>query len=159
MGKGLLIVSQGRMPITEGEGCGGSTKGSYLSQKVIPLQLFDSPHSRFCILQPAFHLCVRSNKVQYLGINQAQTRSRAHHLSGELFKQASHYRMLIARPDKRLDLLDQVSRPGSVVGADGMAHCLIEISPLSIPLACSQVQGWHRFAFCLLQPIAQYLRK
>jgi len=37
--KGLLTVSHGGMPITEGEG--GSTKGSYLSRKVIPLQFFD----------------------------------------------------------------------------------------------------------------------
>jgi hypothetical protein len=46
-----------------------------------------------------------------------------------------------------------------LASAEGMMHRLMQISLFGIPLAGSQVQGRHRFAFCLQQPVAQRLRK
>ena len=67
--------------------------------------------------------------------------------------------MFIARPDDRLCWLDQVGDPLPVACADGVTYRLMEDSLLGIPLAGAQVQGSHRFAFRLLQPVAQSLVK
>jgi hypothetical protein len=67
--------------------------------------------------------------------------------------------VLVARPDDRLIWLDQVGDPLPVACADGVTERFMEVALLGIPLAGAQVQGRHRFAFRLLESVAQGLGK
>src|SRR6266566_2276956 len=140
------------MSLTEIVADNDGTIGGYFSEKVIPLILFgwwrypgfgslvgwsrcSASQSGFCILQPAFHRRIRGDHKQRLGVCQAQTRPRAHHLGRELLKPASQHRVFTVSPDECIDLLDQVSSPLPLLGCDGISYRLVQSSVLGIPVA------------------------